>query len=150
MGQCRKGCKRAPFFYGWAERRRVRRRAADTGQGFSGAAPPMPADISIEPQTWWLDIHPTTRKPNKTIDPPLNNKKGAHLQRASPNTMKNTILFDSFSDVRERMSYRRSNIIDLRFIIAPADKKCVDPASNSELKNSSKKCDFMPLWTRRF
>ena len=58
--------------------------------------------------------------------------------------MKNTILFDTFSDLRESMSYRMSNLIDPRYFVAPADKKGVDPASDSELKNSSKKCDFMP------
>jgi hypothetical protein len=58
--------------------------------------------------------------------------------------MKNTILFDSFSDVRERMSYSRCNLIDHRLIIAPADKNGVDIADDSELKNSFKKCDFMP------
>lgn len=58
--------------------------------------------------------------------------------------MKNTILFDSFSDVRERMSYSRCNLIDLGFITATADKNGVDIADDSELKNSFKKCDFMP------
>lgn len=58
--------------------------------------------------------------------------------------MKNTILFDTFSDLRERMSYSRCNLIDLGFITATADKNGVDIADDSELKNSFKKCDFMP------
>lgn len=76
----------------------------------------LPADISIEPQTCWLDIHPTTRMPNKTIDHPLNNKKELPPSCASLNTMKNTNLFDSFSVLRERMSYRMSNIIPPRMV----------------------------------
>ena len=64
--------------------------------------------------------------------------------------MKNTNLFDTFSVVRESMSYSRCNLIDLGFIIATADKNGVDMADVSELKNSFKKCDFMPQLTFRF
>lgn len=64
--------------------------------------------------------------------------------------MKNTILFDTFSDLRESMSYSRCNLIDHRLIIATADKNGVDMADVSELKNSFEKCNFMPQLNFRF